>query len=121
MVVQELLAFESVRAAGVWPSSDVNTRPAGLSLVGVQVKSSSLNYAGQTVTGKLQGSNNQTEWTDCTDGTAAFAANGASFMGGTDQLVTVQGFKYLRFVVTESGATSDGSSVTFILVGDYEA
>lgn len=120
MVVQELQAETLTRAAGVWPTGTINLRPAGLSLVSVQMTASCSAYNGFDLVGHIEGSNDGSSWTDAPDGTVTFSANGAGFAGSTDQLVQVQQFKFYRFKVTETGGTVDGATVAFSLLGDYE-
>lgn len=120
MVVQESNAETLTRAGGVWPSGTVNRRPAGLSLVSVQVTVACTAYNGFDIVGHIEGSNNGTSWVDAPDGTVTFSVNGSGFAGSTDQLVQVQQFKFYRFKVTETGGTVDGATVAFSLLGDYE-
>jgi hypothetical protein len=124
MVVQQFIKSRVTRTGGVWvtPAGDVFTRSVGASIAAVQTVTTSAVINGSTITGKLQGSNdNGATWIDVADGSASATVTGqTAAMGGADQLLTIVQFNKLKFVVSEAGGPpNDGSFVDFYLTSDF--
>lgn len=107
-------------AAGVWTASASVERPIGTDLFGVQVVAAGT-FNGSTITARVQGSNDGTNWINANDGSTSHTAAGSAMMGGAEQIVGLGQFRYYRFNASHSGGPpTDGATLVFSPVADFD-
>lgn len=115
-----------VRAGGAWPAQTAIAVPLGVGLASLHARSSGgVAYNGQTVTSKWQGSPDGLNWEDIADSSQAFtadtAASAVTYQGGSDKLVDLTPYAFVRPSVSESGGTTNGLTITAGVYAVYDS